>query len=99
MANATANTKVWVIDTSSSTVAITRERVAVVMVRWAASTVGDAYLTDVNDNVLWRATHTASQVGMIQTDFSKFPQTAMNWNVNGLMSATLNSGKLYIYLA
>ena len=97
MANATANTKVWVIDTSSSTVAITRERVAVMMVRWAASTVGEAYLTDVNDNVLWRASHTANAV--IQTDFSSLPQTAMNWNVNGLMSATLNSGKLYIYLA
>ena len=97
MANATANTKVWVIDTPSTTVAITRERVAVVMVRWAASTVGQAYLTDVNDNVLWRASHTANSE--IQTDFSNFPKTAMNWNVNGLMSATLNSGKLYLYLA
>lgn len=96
MANATANTKVYIVDTSSSTVAVTRDSVRVVMVRWAAHSVGSAYLADVNDNVLWREDHTANAV--IQTDFSNLPENAMNWKMNGLMVATLNSGKLYIYL-
>lgn len=75
---------------------IASQRVGVAKVRWAGSTSGNAYLADGDDNVFWRATHTANTA--IETDFSRFPRTAMNWNLQGLTSATMDSGKLYISL-
>jgi len=95
--------RIWVIDTASTQVINSDEVTRITAIRWVSPTAAaeghNLEITDAADNVLFEAVAFALNSGTAYQEHAAFDTPIELWSSGGIKVKTLDSGKVYLYLA